>query len=143
VLTTLGVAWGELAPAWLLIPINKGLWTSSYVLLTGGLAAASLGLCYFVVDVAGVRRWATPFVSYGRNAIAVFVASGFLADTLSAIRWPTADGTLSSLGERLYAFFPASVLPPYAASFVWALMMVVLFYLMAAIMDRRGIYLKV
>jgi predicted acyltransferase len=143
VLTTLGVAWGELAPAWLLIPINKGLWTSSYVLLSGGLAAASLGLCYFLVDVAGVRRWATPFLSYGRNAIAVFVASGFLADTLSAIRWSAADGTLVSLNARLYAFFPASVLPPYAASLVWALMMVALFYLMAAFMDRRGIYLKV
>ena len=143
VLTALGVAWGEWAPASLLFPINKALWTSSYVLLTGGLAAASLGLCYFVVDVAGVRGWATPFVSYGRNAIAVFVASGFLADTLSALRWPATDGTLVSLGERLYAFFPASVLPAYAASFVWALMMVVLFYLMAAVMDRRGIYLKV
>jgi predicted acyltransferase len=82
-------------------------------------------------------------VSYGRNAIAVFVASGFLADTLSAVRWPAAGGTLFSLNQRLYAFFPASVLTPYAASFVWALMMVVLFYLMAAFMDRRGIYLKV
>ena len=58
VLTALGVAWGELAPAWLLFPINKGLWTSSYVLLTAGLAAALLGLCYFVVDVAGMRGWA-------------------------------------------------------------------------------------
>ena len=89
----LGVAWGELAPAWLVIPINKGLWTSSYVLLSGGLAAALLGLCYCVVDVAGLRRWAAPFVTYGRNAIAVYVASGLLADTLSAVRWPAADGT--------------------------------------------------
>ncbi len=80
---------------------------------------------------------------YGRNAIAVYVASGLLADTLSVVRWPAADGTLLSLGKRLYALFPASVLPPYEASFVWALMMVVLFYLMAAFMDRRGIYLKV
>jgi len=143
VLTALGVAWGELAPASLLIPINKGLWTSSYVLLTGGVAATLLGLCYFVVELAGLRRWATPFVSYGRNAIAVYVASGLLADTLSAVRWPAADGSVLSLNERLYAFFPASVLPPYAASFVWALMVVGLFYLMAAFMDRRGIYLKV
>jgi len=143
VLTALGVAWGELAPASIVIPINKGLWTSSYVLLSGGLAAALLGLCYFVVDVGGLSRWATPFVSYGRNAIAVYVASGLLADTLSAVRWPAADGTLLSLGQRLYAFFPASVLPPYAASFVWALLFVVLFYLMAALLDRRGIYLKV
>jgi len=142
-LTFLGVAWGEWAPASLLFPINKGLWTSSYVLLTGGLAAALLGLSYYVVDVLGLRRWATPFVSYGRNAIAVFVASGLLADTLSAVRWADADGTVRSLGLRLYEFFPASVLGPYEASFVWALMMVLLFYLMAAFMDRRGIYLKV
>jgi predicted acyltransferase len=141
-LTALGVAWGEAVPAWLLFPINKALWTSSYVLLTGGLAAPLLGLCYFVVDVAGFRRWATPFVIYGRNPIAVFVASGLLADTLSAVRWAAADGTLLSLHRRLYAI-PASLLPPYAASLSWALAMVVLFYLMAAWMDRRGIYLKV
>jgi predicted acyltransferase len=143
VLTLVGVAWGEWAPPSLLFPINKGLWTSSYVLLTGGLAAASLGLCYVVVDVAGWRTWATPFISYGRNAIAVFVASGLLADTLGAVRSSDADGPVRSLGQRLYDFFPASVLPPYEASFVWALMMVLLFYLMAAYMDRRGIYLKV
>jgi predicted acyltransferase len=95
-----------------------------------------------VVDVAGFRRWATPFVIYGRNPIAVFVASGLLADTLSAVRWAAADGTLLSLHRRLYAI-PASLLPPYAASLSWALAMVVLFYLMAAWMDRRGIYLKV
>jgi predicted acyltransferase len=143
VLTLLGVAWGEWAPAFLLFPINKGLWSPSFVLLTGGLAAAALGLSYGVVDVAGRRAWATPFVIYGRNAIAVYVASGLLADTLSAVRWPAADGTVLSLGKRLYALFPASVLPPYEASFVWALMMVALFYLLAAFMDRRGIYLKV
>ena len=143
VLTLLGAAWGEWAPAFLLFPVNKGLWTSSYVLLTGGLAAAALGLCYFVVDVAGVRGWAAPFVSYGRNAIAVYVAAGLLADTLYALRWPAADGTVLPMHEHLYGFFPASVFPPYAASLVWALMMVVLFYVMAALMERRGVYLKV
>jgi predicted acyltransferase len=85
VLTALGVLWGEAAPAWLLFPVNKSIWTSSFVLLTGGLAAGLLGLCYWVVDVAGFRRWAAPFVTYGRNAIAVYVASGLLTDTLLAI----------------------------------------------------------
>jgi predicted acyltransferase len=143
VLTSLGIWWGEFAPPWLLFPINKGLWTSSYVLLTGGLAAASLGISYALIDVAGCRRFAAPFVVYGRNAIAVFVASGILADTLSAVRWAGTDGEVVSLGARLYAIFPASVLGPYEASFVWALLNVLLFYLMAAWMDRRGIYLKV
>ncbi len=143
VLTAAGVAWGELAPSWLLFPINKALWTSSYVLLSGGLAAALLGVSYLVVDVAGWRRWAGPFVGYGRNAIAVFVASGLLADTLSAVRWPAADSTVLSLHKHLYGAFPASILPRYAASLAWALMMVLLFYLMATWMDRRGMYLKV
>ena len=40
-----------------------------------------------------VRRWAAPFVTYGRNPIAVYVAAGILGeDTLNAIRWPAADG---------------------------------------------------
>jgi predicted acyltransferase len=143
VLTALGIAWGELAPPALLFPVNKGLWTSSYVLLTGGLALAALGLSFLVVDVLGWKRWAAPFVSYGRNAIAVYVASGLLADTLYAVRWAGPDGTPQSLQERLYAAFFTSVLPPYEASFAWAVAMVVLFYLMAAWMDRRGLYLKV
>ncbi len=142
-LTALGIAWGELAPPVLLFPINKGLWTSSYVLLTGGLALAALGLSFLVVDVFGFKRWAAPFVSYGRNAIAVYVASGLLADTLYAVRWAGPDGAALSLQERLYASLFTSVLPPFEASFAWALAMVVLFYLMAAWMDRRGIYLKV
>ena len=87
VLTALGVLWGEAAPPWLLFPVNKSIWTSSFVLLTGGLAAALFGLTYWVVDVAGWKRWAAPFVTYGKNAIAVYVGAGFLADTLLAIKW--------------------------------------------------------
>jgi predicted acyltransferase len=143
VLTALGVLWGEAAPAWLLFPVNKSIWTSSFVLLTGGLAAGLLGLCYWVVDVAGFRRWAAPFVTYGRNAIAVYVASGLLTDTLLAIKWPRADGELASLWQRLYQALYASILPPYVASLAWAISMVVFFYLVALWMERRGLYLKV
>ena len=91
-LTGLGVLWAEAVPAWLVFPVNKGIWTSSFVLLTGGLAAALFGLTYWVVDVAGIRRWAAPFVTYGKNAIAVFVGAGLLAKTLLAIKWAGANG---------------------------------------------------
>ena len=83
-----------------LFPINKSIWTSSFVLLTGGLAAALFGLTYWVVDVAGWKRWAAPFVTYGKNAIAVFVGSGLLAKTLLSIKWPDA---LRRGGEPLAA----------------------------------------
>jgi len=143
VLTTLGVLWGEAAPPWLLFPVNKNIWTSSFVLLTGGLAAALFGLTYWVVDVAGWKRWATPFVTYGKNAIAVYVGAGLLARTLLAIKWPDASGVARSLWYRLYEALYASWLPPYGASLAWALTMVGLFYLLALWMDHRGIYLKV
>ena len=141
--TALGVLWGEAAPAGLAFPVNKSIWTSSFVLLTGGLAAALFGLTYWVVDVAGWRRWAAPFVTYGKNAIAVYVGAGFLADTLLALKWPDASGVALSLWRRLYEALYASWLPPHGASLAWALLMVGLFYLLARWMDRRGIYLKV
>jgi predicted acyltransferase len=143
VLTVLAVLWGEAAPPWLVFPINKNIWTSSFVLLTAGLAAALFGLTYWVVDVAGWRRWAAPFVTYGRNAIAVYVGAGLLADTLLAVKWLQADGVVASLWQRLYQALYASWLPAYGASLAWALTMVALFYLLALWMDRRGIYLKV
>jgi len=142
-LTAAGVLWGEAAPPWLLFPVNKSIWTSSFVLLTGGLAAALFGLTYWVVDVAGWKRWAAPFVTYGKNAIAVYVGAGFLADTLLALKWAGADGVTRSLWQRLFQALYASWLLSYAASLAWALSMVALFYLVALWMDRRGIYLKV
>ena len=142
-LTALGILWGEKAPPWLLFPVNKSIWTASFVLLTGGLAAALLGLTYWVVDVAGWRGWAAPFVTYGKNAIAVFVGSGLFAKTLLSIKWADASGVAVSLWQRLYQAFYASWLPPHVASLAWAVSMVILFYLVALWMDRRGIYLKV
>jgi predicted acyltransferase len=138
-----GVYWGELAPAWLLFPVNKALWSPSFVLLTGGLALAACGATYAVCDVLGFRRWAGPFATYGRNAIAVYVAAGLLARTLSAIRWAGADGKPLTLQRFLHEALFASWLPPTLASLAWALSTVLLFYLMALWMERRGLYLKV
>jgi uncharacterized membrane protein YbhN (UPF0104 family) len=80
-LTVFGVLWGEVAPFWLLFFVNKGIWTFLFVLLTGGLAAVLFGFIYWVVDVVGGKRWVAPFVIYGKNAIAVYVGAGLLADT--------------------------------------------------------------
>lgn len=143
VLTGLGIVWGEAAPEWLLFPINKLLWSSPYVLLTAGLGAACFGLTYFVVDVVGWQTWARPFVTYGKNAIAVYVASSVFADTLWLIRWPGADGVTLSLYERLNQTLYASWLPCPAASLAFAVTVVIFFYVMAREMDRRGMYLKV
>ena len=71
----------ELGLLWdLAFPINKKIWTSSFVLLTGGLAMQLLAGCLLKFDLWGWRRLARPFEIVGINAIFVFVASGLLAN---------------------------------------------------------------
>jgi predicted acyltransferase len=73
----------------------------------------------------------------------VFVGSGLLAKTLLSIRWPDGSGVAVSLWQRLYRTVYASWLPAHEASLAWAVSMVLVFYLVALWMDRRGLYLKV
>jgi predicted acyltransferase len=142
-LFVLGLLWGEAAPSWLRFPLSKNLWSSSFVLLTAGLASTLFGLTWWLVDVRGVRGWTGPFVTYGRNAIAVYVGSEVLSGALGAIAWSSADGAVRTLQERLHVALFASWLPPMPAALAFALANVILWYAVAWWMDRRGIYLKV
>jgi hypothetical protein len=90
VMTAAGLAWDTV------FPINKSLWTSSYVLFTAGLASLFLAGFYWVADVKGYRSGLRPFVIYGVNAIVVFVASGLLAKTMALIKLPLDGATVSS-----------------------------------------------
>ena len=136
-----GILLGLLASLWL--PINKNLWTSSYVLFTGGLAAAVLAACYWLCDACDskpVQRITEPLVALGRNAILLFVLSGLLAKTLIYLKWP--DASLA-LGGWLYmtAFLP--VAPPYVASLLYALANLALLFALLAVLHRKRIYLTV
>jgi len=137
VLAILGLAWGRS------FPINKSLWTSSYVLFTAGLAAYLFGLVYWIADVRGHRAWCRPFAIWGRNAILVFVASGLLAKTLALIKVTGPQGVPISLQAALLGAAFGSWLPPYAASLAWALANIALWFAVLRALDRRGIYLKV
>jgi predicted acyltransferase len=143
VLFVLGILGGEAAPSWLLFPINKNLWSPSFVLLTAGLAAALFGLTWWIADVRGRRGWARPFVTYGKNAIAVYVGSEVLSGLWGTIAWASAGGEVLSLQERIHQVAFASWLPPMLAAFAFALANVVLWWAVALWMDRRRIYLKV
>ena len=131
-LARLGVFWGES------FPINKSLWTSSFVLLTGGLASALFGLCYLVADVWRYRGWTRPFVVYGGNAIFVYVASSLVARTLGVVK---VGGV--SLQQHAFEALLAGWLPVHAASLVWALMTVAFWWLVLLALDRRGLRFKV
>ena len=73
-------------------PINKKIWTSSYVLLSGGIAMHLLAICYWLIDVKGRRRWSWPFLVFGTNAIAAFFASGILGRIMNCWTLPVTEG---------------------------------------------------
>jgi len=124
-------------------PINKSLWTSSYVLFTAGMAAVALATCMWLIDEHRVTGWTKPFVIYGMNPIVAFVGSEMLARLLyTTIRVPY-QGRTVPLQEAIHQTLFASWLPPRAASLAFALFMVAAWWAVLALLDRRGIRLKV
>lgn len=134
-LTVLGLGWG------LFFPMNKALWTSSFVLYTAGLACHGLAVMYFLIDLKGYSKWALPLRYYGMNAIFVFVASGLLAKILGRIKMDEAGEV--SLWGWIFSNVYDSWLPPTFASFLFALTLIVLFGLILRWMYNKKIFIKV
>lgn len=143
-LFTSGVAAVILGLLWdLQFPINKALWTSSYVLYAGGLASIGLALCYWLIDVQGYKRITTPFVVYGVNAITVFFLAGLMPRVLNLIKLPNADGTKSALLEKFYTTCYTPFFSPINASLIWAITYVLGFYVLLYFMYKKNIIIKV
>jgi predicted acyltransferase len=132
----LGLAWG----GW--FPINKNLWTSSYVVFTAGFAAVVLAACYWLIDVRGWQAWAKPFTIYGMNAIAAFFLSGLFARLLTLVRVPQGDATVTLKGWIFNNLF-LSWASPINASLAYAITFVLLWLGIMWVFYRRGIFIKV
>jgi predicted acyltransferase len=123
-------------------PINKNLWTSSYVLFTAGMAAVALATLLWLVDVRGMRRRVAPAVTYGLNPMTAFVGSGLMARLLGMIK-VSLDGESVSLQQAIHQTLFASWLEPRAASLAYAIGFVLLWYGILRLMERRGVILTV
>lgn len=133
-----GVPWS------IVFPLNKSLWTSSYVLVTSGLAGLLLAALYWVLDVrrSAVRAFGA-FGILGRNALLLFVVSGFLAKTLAIIRVDDGQGSTLALSRWIYltAFVPLA--DPKNASLLYALANLAALFLLLWWLDRRRWYFRV
>ena len=123
-------------------PINKNLWTSSYVWFTGGAALVTLALCYAISTCAGGGGWRRPLVVLGLNAITLFVLSGMIAKALGYIKVTGAAGKLISLQRYIYTSLFVPIADPYNASLLYALANLVVLWAILFWMDRKGLYLK-
>ena len=132
----LGLVWS------LAFPLNKALWTSSYVWFTGGAAAVFLALCFALIDVKGWKAWSRPFVILGLNAIALFVLSGLMTKFLSFHKVTGADGQPVSMLRYIYSTWFVPLAEPINASLLFALANLAVLFVVLWLMDRKGIYLK-
>jgi predicted acyltransferase len=139
-----GLALAGLGYAWHLLglPFSKDFFTSSYVLVTAGTGVAVLAAMLFLVDVARVTRL-TPLRVYGLNAITVYVLAELLWKTVW-MRWQVATpGGGSSLAITAAKAWLAVPLGEMLAAWARVGLYIVLYWLVAAWMHRRGLYLKV
>ncbi len=124
-------------------PVNKQLWTVSYVLLTGGLAMMTLAASSWVMDVRKWRTGTLPMVVFGSNPLVVFVGSGLLARTLGLMRVTGVDGQSVSVNRWLYQEVFAKAAGPLNGSFLFALAVVLFWLGVLWVLYRRKIFIKI
>jgi predicted acyltransferase len=136
-----GVVVGLIMDVW--FPINKGLWTSSYVVFTAGMAWLVLGGCYWVVDGKGFKRVFAPFVIFGMNPIIVFVLSGVVARLMTLVRLTGPTGKSVTLKAHLYEQYFASWAGPLNGSLFFAVAYVIAWLIPMTVLYRKRIFIKI
>lgn len=141
ILGTALVIGGEAWAHW--FPINKALWTSSYVLLTSGLALYVFALCYWLFDMRQLRRWAEPFQVFGLNAIAIYVLHIFFLKIQNRIHIHRPNGQPGNLRFFITDHLFGSWASPEFASLLYALGYTMFWWWVFRELYRRKIFIKV
>ncbi|OBQ06719.1 MAG: heparan-alpha-glucosaminide N-acetyltransferase [Anabaena sp. LE011-02] len=123
-------------------PINKKIWTSSYVLFTAGWALMLLAACYELIEVRLIKRWSKPFEIMGLNAIALFVASVFLIKITAKTQIGTGESAVS-IYNWIYQNIFASWAGNFNGSFLFALVTLLFWYGVAVLMYQKRWFIKV
>lgn len=139
-----GITWD------LAFPINKKIWTSSYVLYTTGLAILVLSVLIFTIEFKEKRGlWSRFFDVFGKNALFIFAFSVFFPRTLAMFRWVD---HINEKGDKVYTsalpWFYQHICKPVSdnlktGSLLYAICTIILFWLIVYVLDRKKIYIKV
>lgn len=124
-------------------PINKNLWTSSYVIFAAGFACVVLATCIWLIDVLQIRGWAKPFVIYGVNPLIAFAGSGVMARLIYSLWQVDFHGKHISIQQASYELLFKPYFPDKLASLLWALCFVAFWLGVLTVLYRRKIIIKV
>jgi len=122
-------------------PINKALWSSSYVLVTCGLASLLLGLLIWFIDIKGYKKWSIFFESFGVNPMFIFVMAGVFSVLLGNIGFMNV-GEWVTLKGYVYNNWMVAAFGDYLGSFVFAILFVGVNWMIGHILYKRKIYIK-
>ncbi|HTJ14983.1 MAG TPA: heparan-alpha-glucosaminide N-acetyltransferase domain-containing protein [Dinghuibacter sp.] len=146
VFTVLGLCWD------LVFPINKKIWTSSYVLFTVGLAILTLSVMIFLVEFRGWRgAWTRFFDVFGKNPLFLYILSSFFPKLQRLIRWDDidpVDGKPIHTGPLGWWYnhvcYPLSLpLDPRLSAVLYAVTLIALYWVVARWLDKRKVYIRV
>jgi predicted acyltransferase len=140
------ILWGMMASLlggfWhVLLPINKALWTSSYVLVTCGIAWLVLAVIIYLHDIKQYKRWFNWAQIYGSNPLFIYVLAWLFAATLPLIHWQNNADQLVDVQGFVYQGLSA-MMPAKLASLIFAVAFVALFYQLAKYLYQRKIFIK-
>jgi len=122
----------------IVFPINKKIWTSSYVLHTVGRDLLILAVLIWFIEIRNWKGWTYFFEVFGRNPLILYVASGIVISIFSMI--PIGD---TSLKGAIYSNLFSNWLSPKMASFLFAISYMLLIWVIGYWMDRKKVYIKV
>jgi predicted acyltransferase len=122
-------------------PINKKIWSSSFVLVTCGLASLLLGLLIWIIDIKGKKQWSVFFESFGVNPMFIYVVAGIISILLGNIGFMYYGERLSTKGF-IYSQWLSPVFGDYLGSLVFALLFVTLNWFIGHILYKKKIYIK-
>jgi predicted acyltransferase len=140
----MGIVLGEVWNLW--FPINKKLWTSSYVLFAAGCALLGLGLCFWVIEIKGWKKgWTWFWLVFGTNAIAAYVFSELLAAALYSIRvsLPGVPGSRTTLSHALSLRLFDPIHPAGVGSLLYSICFVLVCWLPVLVLYRKKIFIKI
>ena len=137
-----GLIAGEFFNTW--FPINKKLWTSSFVLFTAGFALVLLALCYWVLDIRKWRgAWTKPVLIFGMNAIAAYGFAELVAHAVDRLSVTLHDGRTLAWQQAIYEKWFEHAANPANASLLYAIAFVLMCLGAMWLLYRKKVFLKI
>ncbi len=127
----------------LVYPINKPIWSSSYVVYTGGLAMLFLSLLLWIIDVKGIKKIFNPFIHFGTNPLFIFMFAGVFGRMMRLVKTTNSEGETTTVLNYFYADMLVPIFGNMNGSLFYAIIHMIVFWLLTYILYKKNIFIKI